>query len=63
MAYINENICHECGICVSECPTHAISQPNGKIARIDGSKCIGCGKCKISCPFKAIDISAINKQS
>ena len=63
MAYIHENICHECGICVSECPAHAISQPNGKTAQVDGSKCIGCGKCKTVCPFKAIDISAIKKQS
>ena len=55
MAYIHENICHECGICVSECPTHAISQPNGKTAKVDGSKCIGCGKCTRVCPQNAVD--------
>lgn len=62
MAVINPEKCTKCGICVSECPTGAITKEENKNAIVDASKCIGCGKCKKHCPASAIEIFAINEQ-
>lgn len=62
MASINQEMCTQCGICVYDCPTGAISK-HGKKTVIDASKCIGCGRCKKSCRFDAIEIFAINEQT
>lgn len=45
--------CISCKICVSKCPTKAISMVDGK-AVIDPEKCINCGICAKACPTKAI---------
>ncbi|MCF7918972.1 MAG: 4Fe-4S binding protein [Candidatus Cloacimonetes bacterium] len=42
---VNPKRCISCNLCVSNCPTGAISMVNGK-AVIDVSKCIQCGICK-----------------
>jgi ferredoxin hydrogenase large subunit len=69
-AYINKDLCRECGKCkeacpysaiadlvrpcVKSCPVNAISVDSAKKAFIDESKCIYCGNCIIQCPFGAI---------
>lgn len=69
-AHIDEDICVNCGICMSVCPYHAIiyspipceeSCPVAAIYRndngiehIDEAKCVSCGKCKVACPFGAV---------
>ena len=45
--------CIGCKLCVSECPTKAISMKNNK-AVIDPAKCVNCGLCVKKCPTKAI---------
>jgi NADPH-dependent glutamate synthase beta subunit-like oxidoreductase/ferredoxin len=46
--------CRDCGICITICPTGAISKKeegeNGLEMVVDGDKCIGCGFCAGSCP-------------
>jgi hypothetical protein len=45
-------ICTDCGLCVTACPSHALSIENGW--RIDRRKCEGCGKCVTACQTGAM---------
>ena len=69
-AHINPELCVNCGLCMQNCPYHAIIKvpvpceeacPVGAISkdergkeRIDYSKCIFCGSCMRECPFGAM---------
>ncbi len=69
-AHIESSKCVNCGLCLKNCPFHAIiyqpvpceeSCPVSAISKneqgaevIDHSKCIYCGKCISACPFGAI---------
>jgi ferredoxin len=52
MAYTINDSCINCGACIEECPTEAISA--GADAHvIDAEKCIDCGACAGACPVDA----------
>ena len=69
-AYINQELCIECGRCKAVCPFNAISEvmrpcirscavgalhmDEEKKAYIDDEKCVSCGACVYQCPFGAI---------
>lgn len=69
-AYIDPNICKECGKCAQacpynaisdhqrpckrSCPVNAISMDENDIVAIDDEKCIHCGNCIRNCPFGAL---------
>lgn len=69
-AYINQELCIECGRCKEVCPFNAISDvkrpcirsceigaiqiDENKKAVIDDRKCVSCGACVHQCPFGAI---------
>ncbi|HCT63760.1 MAG TPA: ferredoxin [Lachnospiraceae bacterium] len=69
-AYINQQLCIECGRCKSVCPFNAISDvqrpcirscdanaivfDEEKKAYIDDEKCVSCGACVYNCPFGAV---------
>jgi ferredoxin hydrogenase large subunit len=69
-AYIEKELCRECGKCkeacpfsaiadlvrpcMKSCPVDAISMDSEKKAVIDYSRCINCGSCVTQCPFGAI---------
>ncbi len=69
-AHIESSKCVNCGLCMKNCPFHAIiyqpvpceeSCPVGAISKdengkesIDHSKCIYCGRCISACPFGAV---------
>lgn len=56
-AFVNEEKCSGCGICVPLCPVNAIeivSRDGHAVAKIDDSLCMGCGVCVASCPSRAI---------
>lgn len=69
-AFINQELCKECGLCKKQCPYHAISEvlrpckvvcPTGALsvaedrrAMIKTEDCIQCGACMKACPFGAI---------
>ena len=45
--------CINCGLCVQNCATNAITlQP----LRVDPTKCVGCGKCIAVCPVNALTL-------
>jgi len=69
-AFIDSEKCVNCGMCMQNCPYHAIIKipipceeacPVGAITKnengrecIDYHKCIYCGKCMVECPFGAM---------
>jgi ferredoxin hydrogenase large subunit len=69
-AYIDSNLCKECGKCAEacpynaiadlmrpckrSCPVDAISMDEHNIVKINEEKCIHCGACIKDCPFGAI---------
>jgi heterodisulfide reductase subunit A len=54
-AYVDEEICSGCGVCVSVCTYKAISiNENKRVAVVNEALCEGCGSCTATCPSKAI---------
>ena len=69
-AWVDEEKCVKCGLCVNVCEYHAIvrhERPCARVcgmnairsdeygrAEIDPEKCVSCGMCLVSCPFGAI---------
>lgn len=53
-AYVIEDLCDGCGVCIQTCPSNAITMQEGK-AKIDPFMCTGCGACIPICPKEAID--------
>ncbi len=54
MAYrIETEACINCGLCISECPTDAISE-DFDAHDIDANSCIDCGACLSVCPEECI---------
>jgi ferredoxin len=51
---VDPDKCIACGICISQCPTAAISADVDGIAVIDPGLCIACGICSSVCPVDAI---------
>ena len=54
VAYVDEDLCVGCGLCVSLCPYSAIEKDEMGIARVNEVLCKGCGTCGASCPKRAI---------
>ena len=54
VAFLEEDRCTQCTLCVDICPFEAISS-NGKIA-INWEKCMGCGVCVDQCPNGALKL-------
>jgi ferredoxin len=52
MAYVISSDCIECGSCLPECPSEAISEGSPYV--IDAEKCTDCGVCADTCPSDAI---------
>lgn len=51
--------CVGCGVCVSACPTRAVSLREGQagqVARVDDDLCVGCGRCVGVCPNQAMGL-------
>ena len=52
LAYVDENKCKGCGICVEKCHIEAIELVDD-ISVINIDRCIGCGVCAYHCPENA----------
>ncbi|MCL1939159.1 MAG: DUF362 domain-containing protein [Desulfovibrionaceae bacterium] len=61
---VDEKLCIACGMCMANCPEHAIAwrastddnEGETKFAFIDKDKCVGCGECLTVCEPKAVTI-------
>ena len=57
VAWVDENICSSCGICVEVCPYEAREIAlHLRIARVNEALCQGCGACVASCPNNACEL-------
>jgi len=54
-AFVHEEACDGCGLCVNACPRDAISLVS-KTAKVNQVLCTGCGSCIASCPRDALDL-------
>ena len=43
-----------CSVCVSVCPTQAVTRPEGKAVALDLGRCLFCAECVKACPSEAI---------
>ncbi|MGQ9760283.1 MAG: 4Fe-4S binding protein [Thermogutta sp.] len=56
VAWVDENVCSGCRVCVALCPFEAITVNEEKnIAEIDPTLCKGCGTCVAACPSGAAE--------
>lgn len=54
----NENICTECGACVTICPTQALYiDLDTRQVHFDSDKCIACEICVPVCPPRAMELT------
>jgi heterodisulfide reductase subunit A len=54
IAYVNEELCAGCGLCVEVCPYEAREMhPWRNLAIVNVALCQGCGACVVACPNKA----------
>jgi len=51
----DEEVCVQCGNCITHCPTQALAITDRKTMEIgfDGTKCIECLNCVENCPYGA----------
>jgi heterodisulfide reductase subunit A len=57
IAFVDEELCAGCGLCVAACPYEArVMHPWKPIAVVQTALCQGCGACVVACPNKASSI-------
>ncbi|MBM4325447.1 MAG: 4Fe-4S dicluster domain-containing protein, partial [Deltaproteobacteria bacterium] len=57
IAFVDENICSGCGICVEICPYEAREiDPHRGISIVHSALCQGCGACIAACPNFACEL-------
>ena len=55
VAYVREELCSGCRVCLTVCPFSAISRDESKgQAVVNEALCTGCGTCVAACPGNAI---------
>lgn len=54
IAFVDEELCAGCGLCVAACPYEArVMHPWKPVATVRTALCQGCGACVVACPNKA----------
>ena len=54
VAYVDEELCSGCGLCIEACPYEAREMhPWKEVAIVNMALCQGCGACVVACPNKA----------
>ncbi len=53
----DEDLCVDCGLCTSVCPTQALSMDDADKLVFDGEKCVACQMCVTTCPMNAMSVN------
>ena len=49
--------CTDCGACINQCPTGALSVNDDYEVKLDAEKCIACGHCALACTYDAVEVT------
>ena len=53
----DEELCINCGLCTSVCPTEALSMTKEDMLEFDREKCVACQMCVTVCPMRAMSVN------
>jgi len=57
IAFVDEELCSGCGLCIPACPYDARSMHDWRhVATVNAALCQGCGACTMICPNKACQV-------
>lgn len=62
VAFIDENICIGCTLCIQACPVDAIAGAAKQMHTIIASECTGCELCVAPCPVDCISMIVIEEK-
>jgi ferredoxin len=54
---LNEDLCVNCGLCTSVCPTQALTMSDEDKLVFDSEKCVACQMCVTTCPMRAMSVN------
>ena len=58
IAFVDEEVCSGCGLCVKVCPYSALTlDGKERVMLVNRALCKGCGACAVACPSSAISLS------
>ena len=58
----DEDLCINCGLCTSVCPTEALSITDDDMLEFDREKCVACQMCVTTCPMRAMSVNYFDEQ-
>jgi len=63
IAYVDEELCSGCGLCIPSCPYEARTMHEWRyIAVVNAALCQGCGACTMVCPNKACKVRNLTQR-